>query len=105
MIKTQNFVVDFHHTQDENIIQALNPPRVMPKAATKCAIFFKTQGGEVSTSPMVEAAAFCTQNDQFVKATGRKIALRKALVSLNRDARTEIWSGYLAACKPVKKTK
>ena len=101
MIKTLNFVVDFHHTQDEKIIAGLNPPRVMPKAATICEIF------EIVDTDSVKAVskgkAFCTKNDQFVKATGRKVALRKAVASLPREQRVEIWSSYLAACKPVRK--
>jgi len=102
MVKTENFVVDFHHTQDQEIIASLNPPVNPPKAATRCNIFFKTQAG-VSTTPLVVGTAFCTKNDNFVKATGRKVALRKAVASLPREQRVEIWSGYLAACKPVRK--
>lgn len=44
-----------------------------------------------------KGVAFCHPNDQFVRATGRKIALGRALraMELDKPTRTRIWADYL----------
>jgi hypothetical protein len=44
--------------------------------------------------PGLKGSAFTHPNDQFNKAVGRKIALKRALESLPRERRTLIWEAY-----------
>jgi len=44
--------------------------------------------------------AYCSKKDQFNKAKGRKVALRKALERFSKEDRTLIWEEYF---KHVKK--
>ena len=41
--------------------------------------------------------ALCHPNDQFNKAKGRKLALARAIESLPRAERKQIWAAYFAA--------
>lgn len=41
------------------------------------------------------ASAYCSENDQFNKATGRKVALKRAVQYLPKEERTKIWKEYL----------
>ena len=43
------------------------------------------------------ASAFCSENDQYCKETGRKISLTRALKQTNFDKgqRKEVWETYL----------
>jgi len=43
--------------------------------------------------------AICNPGDQFSKATGRKVALKKALVNTDRSIRTTIWNAYFKEIK------
>ena len=105
MIKTENFVVDFGHTKDPEIINELiGAPFSQAKAATSCLITKNEPpvllAGEWITPFVAQGNAFCTINDQFIKAVGRKIALRKAVRQIdNAEHRTEIWKAYLSVVK------
>jgi len=44
-------------------------------------------------------AALCSLGDNFVKATGRKIALARALKPFSREDRKEVWDQYFATVK------
>lgn len=46
------------------------------------------------------ATATCCRGDQFVKETGRKIALAKALKDRDREFRKAAWEAYFARKKP-----
>lgn len=48
-------------------------------------------GYEYATSLGV---AVCHPNDPFCRATGRKIALARAIKHLDREIRTQIWKAY-----------
>lgn len=43
--------------------------------------------------------AFCHPTDQFRRSTGRKVALARALKSLDRATRTQIWNAYFQKVK------
>lgn len=49
--------------------------------------------------------AFCSRKDQFKKATGRKVALARALkkAGLGKAARAAVWSRY--NCRSIESTK
>ena len=44
-----------------------------------------------------EGEAHCNPSDQFNKAKGRKLALARAIESLPRAERKQIWAAYFAA--------
>jgi hypothetical protein len=43
----------------------------------------------------ITGQAVCAKEDHFVKETGRKVALTKAVADLPRDVRAAIWQAYL----------
>ena len=51
---------------------------------------------------IAEGRAFCNPSDQFNKAKGRKLALARAIESLPRAERGQIWAAYFAATGGVK---
>ena len=53
-------------------------------------------------SNQVTATAYCNPSDQFNKAKGRKLALARAIESLPRAERGQIWAAYFAATGGVK---
>ena len=46
---------------------------------------------------LVSSTAYCNPSDQFNKAKGRKLALARAIESLPRAERKQIWAAYFAA--------
>jgi hypothetical protein len=42
--------------------------------------------------------AVCKPPDNFCKATGRKIALKRAIAFASRSERREIWQNYFRVC-------
>lgn len=46
--------------------------------------------------------AECHPSDNFNKARGRKLALKRAIASLPREERGQIWKAYFAAIGGVK---
>ena len=46
-----------------------------------------------------EAFAYVHPNDNFCKATGRKIALKKLLSGVERDVRRQVWEQYWSVVK------
>ena len=66
--------VDFHHHTAEKV--------------TDCMI-----------DNLFSGRSYCTPQDQFCRATGRKIALARALrnINVNKDMRRQIWKEYFKA--------
>lgn len=48
---------------------------------------------------ILEGEAYCSPNDNFDKATGRKVSLSRAIEGLSKDKRTEIWYVYTKTTK------
>ncbi len=94
MLKTKRWDevrVIFHH---------LPPERGFPPGTT---CWIKNDSSEI---PIGEGRSKLIAPDQYCKARGRKIALRRALENLGatRDERTQFWEAYFEAMKP-KETK
>lgn len=53
---------------------------------------------EVNGKYFSRGVAICHSNDNFRKATGRKIALADALYSFNKDERIAVWNKYHKHC-------
>lgn len=45
---------------------------------------------------ILEGDAYCSENDIFDKAKGRKISLSRAIEGLSKELRTKIWAGYIS---------
>lgn len=64
------------------------------KAVTTCFVKVFVDGNE--TIGNFAGAAYCAKGDKFDKATGRKIALTRALLPdvFPKDVRTQVWGVY-----------
>lgn len=67
--------------------------------ATGCVIRRTDHLGEV----LSYGIATCHDNDQFCKATGRKLSLARALkkAGFTKTTRAEVWSAYFAQVRHV----
>lgn len=81
-----NISFSFRHVRDANFY--VNSKNLVTDV-TVCD--FLVNGQEFS------GLAACTAEDKFVKETGRKVALARALkaAGLSREARTYVWGRYL----------
>ena len=82
-----DYRLNFSHYEDEN------------GRATACTIErveaggrFKDDGSQIGTV----GKAQCAPEDNFCKATGRKISLTRALSTVDKAERSDIWDAYLA---------
>lgn len=64
---------------------------------TICNVFQLTNPEDKTGKLIGEGEAICHTNDQLRKASGRKIALARALENsgMDRDLRTRVWTQYL----------
>ena len=46
----------------------------------------------------LNGVAYCHPNDQFSRSKGRKMALSRALDTLPRETRRDIWKAYFKIC-------
>ena len=74
--------VDFHYGEDNGL------------RVTECKVNFLSS----LRLPQI-GKAVCSPEDNFCKATGRKVALTRALRTLPRDLRKEVWDTYLERVK------
>jgi hypothetical protein len=97
-VKDKMYAVDFHHiTQEPNrstvcLIAPFDPNKKKP---TFKEYFFSSGTSE----PVIEGQAFCHENDQFCKATGRRLAFTRALQNggFSQPERKEFWEQYFAS--------
>lgn len=70
--------------------------------ATLCVLLEEGEDGGAIKAPRV-GEAHCHVADPFVKRTGRRIALTRALAAaeLTREERREVWTQYLAKTRSV----
>lgn len=54
----------------------------------------------ICTKPSTIGVAVCSRQDEFTKATGRKIALSRAMFGIERSTRGQLWADYLIQCPP-----
>jgi hypothetical protein len=93
-VKDKMYAVDFHHiTQEPNrstvcLIAPFDPNKKKP---TFKEYFFSSGTSE----PVIEGQAFCHENDQFCKATGRR--LRFQFFSLKSHKRAKASNDRLGA--------
>ncbi len=84
--------VDFVHTHYDRPVPV---GRYWAQGNTTC--YFRDENSKV---PLLMGTAFCSVNDQFNKARGRKFALDRALrtgdVVIPRAERSKIWESYHA---------
>lgn len=101
MLKVDNFEVYFkHYPQRRGTITVKHPGRLVLKnnklvdeieyVGTTVCVLSALDTGEV----IAEGLAFCSKQDIYSKAKGRKISLRRAVVGLPREDRTAIWLRY-----------
>lgn len=66
-----------------------------PQKWTRCFIYEKAPDGD-SLGLLSVDYAYCHTNDNFCRATGRKIALTRALdgLKLDKETRQKIWKTY-----------
>ena len=50
---------------------------------------------------LTNGAARCSASDQFCRATGRKLALTRAVAELPKHVRKAIWEGYWRATRGI----
>jgi len=63
---------------------------------TKCNVEVVESGGRFDDNgkKIGESVAICDPRDNFDKSVGRKIALQRALVEIDKSTRAKIWSAY-----------
>jgi hypothetical protein len=69
-------------------------PYTQYKGKTSCYVD-DIESGEL----LLEGEAYCSENDIFDKAVGRKISLARAIESLDKETRTEFWNKYIETTK------
>lgn len=84
------YVAHFHYGKfdERRLTHCALHPAPCPDRPAKTPCFNEHQG---------KGHAACSQRDEFKKATGRKIALARAMadLGLGRAARTALWANYL----------
>lgn len=90
---TGAFEVRFRYLYQTRIVRGCFQPQ---QRVVECDVARLTTRGIYDSG--ATAQVVCDSRRQFVKATGRKLALAKALarLSLQRHVRAEIWFKYLA---------
>lgn len=64
---------------------------------TDCVVYFFRPGyGKGNAVTTLHGKTVCNPKDQYVKRTGRKMALRRALKPMHKEIRTQIWDACLA---------
>ena len=86
-IDDKNFEILFRHVRIED--KPENAPPI--QAFTECEIVKLNGESKMRWST---GYAICSVKDQFRRATGRKIALTRAVACFRRDQRTQIWNEY-----------
>ena len=84
-MKLNNIFACFrHNTNEENT----------HSGSTDCILKIKDKKDNIEVIGKGHSSVHCS--DTYVKATGRKISLRRALkdAKLNKEERTEAWSAY-----------
>ena len=82
----RKYAAHFRHIQDEE-----------NRWATECTVHelpCSEQARPCNTEPHSTGVAKCARMDNFCKATGRKLALARALRPLPRSLRSELWANY-----------
>lgn len=76
--------ISFKHTSNDQFRQ------------TQCIVDKVVTGGRFNTDGILlcKGLATCSPKDNFCKDTGRKIALARAIGSMNKEWRTMIWNAY-----------
>lgn len=105
MFTCNGYRVWFKHTRLANPNTALFACFPLAQAITICRIDKIDEDG--SYTQVAEAVAACSRKDNFCKATGRKLALTRALADvrvryrggmltrpLSKDERREFWQAY-----------
>lgn len=85
--KRSTWIITFKH---ETRYALPTDPNVMVRG-TRCDI--KPQGESLLVRG--EGHSYCHPNDNFCRETGRKLALKKALLTATRPFRTAAWRAYL----------
>jgi len=97
MFKVDKYRVYFKHYPNEKGEIILDFPVTPYKGYTECYIVEEDATGvEISVNSGV---AFCSIHDQFLKTTGRKVSLTRALAKFNKFFRAKIWRAYLEASR------
>jgi len=89
MFTLDNYKVRFAHSQ--------YPSGTWCKGVTTCEIF-----NAFDESGVGYGLTYCSRSDQFNKATGRKVALTRALKAFDKETRTRFWKAYFKAQGGVK---
>jgi hypothetical protein len=55
----------------------------------------RSEGEPCQSLPVFTGEAHCADSDQFCRATGRKVSLKRAISHLPRETRRAIWQAYL----------
>ena len=97
MTRNNQFGIFFKHFNGEETRNLNHKPTAPVSRATQCTLEHYDANGEVKIAHIQNA--FCSQNDDFVKSVGRKVALRKLLYrnfpgGENREFRTLVWKAY-----------
>lgn len=106
MFDINGFRVEFYHVKVTNPTYDLFPHGI--SHITDCAIFpdtiaedEKVHKGPVQNLAFTFGSAFCSVEDNFNKAIGRKLALTRALEGskFSKEERTAIWETYFDIVK------
>lgn len=89
----------YQHTPVDVVCRMSGEVPLTEQVTTHCHMHEGSCGnipGRCEVPALLEGKSTCHENDQFVKSTGRKIAMSRALKNLSREVRTEFWLGYFA---------
>lgn len=104
-MKLAGYTIRFRHLKGENLYPAtiqrilhnvespVEPEKI--QAITICNVYHDNTETDVG-----ESYAFASRSDQFNRATGRKVALTRAIAGLPKNERAAIWNDYLNQFPP-----
>lgn len=84
MLKVDGYDIYFRHKTEEWGVLGDTPYR----ACTDCII-------EKDKQVVATNSAYCSMEDVFDKAKGRKISLARTLVNFDKEFRTNVWKAYI----------
>jgi hypothetical protein len=88
-IDGKEMFVDFYHEQHNNPFPYDEHGQKENRGSTICEI--SERGFK---EPLFVGKSVCSSRDRFCKETGRKVALTRAIASLPRETRKQIWEDY-----------
>jgi hypothetical protein len=79
-----------HYPEEEGLLKVTDTLAIPYKGKTACFV-----EEDKTDEQLLYGEAFCSVNDIFDKARGRKVSLARAIEGLDKKKRTAFWKAYV----------